>query len=140
MRAGTSRGETEMGAESEEALSRRERQIMDVGYARGEATAADVLGGVPGPPTKTAVRTLLRILEEKGHLTHRQDGLTYVYRASRPRGRAGRSALRRVLQTFFDGSLEKAVAAHLGDAATELSPDELNRLSDLIDRARKKGK
>src|ERR671913_69924 len=121
-------------------LSRRERQIMDIVYAQGGATAVEVVRGMPDPPTKTAVRTLLRILEEKGHLTHRQDGLTYVYRASRPRGRAGRSALRRVLQTFFDGSLEKAVAAHLGDAATELSPDELNRLSDLIDRARKKGK
>jgi BlaI family transcriptional regulator, penicillinase repressor len=130
----------EMGSKPEETLSRRERQIMDVVYARGEATAVDVLGGLPDPPTKTAVRTLLRILEEKGHLTHRQDGLTYVYRASRPRGRAGRSALQRVLQTFFDGSLEKAVAAHLGDAATELSSDELNRLADIIDQARRKGK
>jgi predicted transcriptional regulator len=129
-----------MGLKPEETLSRRERQIMDVVYARGEATAADVLGGLPDPPTKTAVRTLLRILEEKGHLTHRQRGLTYVYRASRPRGRAGRSALQRVLQTFFDGSLEKAVAAHLGDAATELSADELNRLADIIDQARRKGK
>ncbi len=129
-----------MGLKPEETLSRRERQIMDVVYARGEATAADVLGGLPDPPTKTAVRTLLRILEEKGHLTHRQKGLTYVYRASRPRGRAGRSALQRVLQTFFDGSLEKAVAAHLGDAATELSADELNRLADIIDQARRKGK
>jgi predicted transcriptional regulator len=129
-----------MGSKPEESLSRRERQIMDVVYARGEATAVDVLGGLPDPPTKTAVRTLLRILEEKGHLTHRQEGLTYVYRASRPRGRAGRSALRRVLETFFDGSLEKAVAAHLGDAATELSNEELNRLADLIDQARNKGK
>src|SRR5581483_10646808 len=113
---------------SEEHLSRRERQIMDVVYARGEATAADVFGDLPDPPSKTAVRTLLRILAEKGHLTHRQDGLRYVYRPSRPRERAGRSALRRVLDTFFDGSLEKAVAAHLGDAATDLSPKELKRL------------
>src|SRR4051812_49085562 len=104
-----------MGLKPDENLSRRERQIMDVVYARGEATAAEVLDGLPDPPTKTSVRTLLRILEEKGHLTHRQDGLTYVYKASRPRGRVGRSALRRVLQTFFDGSIEKAVAAHLGD-------------------------
>src|SRR3954467_9828241 len=122
-----------MGSKTEETLSRRERQIMDIVYARSEATAADVLAGLPDPPTKTAVRTLMRILEEKGHLTHRQDGLTYVYRASRPRGRAGRSALQRVLRTFFDGSLEKAVAAHLGDAETVLSADELKRLSDLID-------
>src|SRR5215470_4985098 len=113
------RREVAMESRPEETLSRRERQIMDIVYARGEATAADVLAGLPDPPTKTAVRTLLRILEEKGHLTHRQEGLTYVYRASRPRGRAGRTALRRVLRTFFDGSLEKAVAAHLGDAATE---------------------
>ncbi len=129
-----------MGVKPEESLSRRERQIMDIVYARGEATAADVHGGLPDPPTKTAVRTLLLILEDKGHLTHRQDGLTYVFRASRPRGRAGRSALRRVLQTFFEGSLEKAVAAHLGDAATELSLEELNRLADIIDQARRKGK
>jgi BlaI family transcriptional regulator, penicillinase repressor len=128
-----------MALTPEETLSRRERQIMDVVYARGEATAADVLAGLPDPPTKTAVRTLLRILEDKGHLTHRQDGLTFVYRASRPRGRAGKTALRRVLQAFFDGSLEKAVAAHLGDSATELTNDELNRLADLIDHARRKG-
>jgi predicted transcriptional regulator len=128
-----------MESRTEETLSRRERQIMDVVYARGEATAADVLAGLPDPPTKTAVRTLLRILEGKGHLTHRQEGLAYVYRASRPRGRAGRSALRRVLQTFFDGSLEKAVAAHLGSSATELSADELKRLADLIEHARRKG-
>jgi predicted transcriptional regulator len=129
-----------MGSKPEETLSRRERQIMDIVYARGEATAVDVLGELPEPPTKTAVRTLMRILEDKGHLTHRQDGLTYVYRASRPRGRAGKTALRRVLQTFFDGSLEKAVAAHLGDSAAGLATDELDRLADLIDQARKKGR
>ena len=72
---------------------------------------------LPDPPTNTAVRTMLRILEQKGHLTHRQDGLKFVYRARRPRARAGRTALERVLRTFFDGSLEKAVAAHLGDEA-----------------------
>jgi predicted transcriptional regulator len=128
-----------MGSIPEEALSRRERQIMDIVYTRGETTAAEVAAGLPDPPTRTAVRTLLRILEQKGHLTHRQDGQTFVYRASRPRARAGRSALRRVLRTFFDGSLEKAVAAHLGDAASELSPEELNRLADLIEQARKQG-
>ena len=123
-----------------ETLSRRERQIMDIVYARGEASAQDVLGDLPDPPGKTAVRTLLRILEEKGHLTHRQEGLTYIYRPSRPRSRAGRSALQRVLQTFFDGSLEKAVAAHLGDPASDLSPEELTRLADLIAEARTRGK
>jgi predicted transcriptional regulator len=129
-----------MDARPEESLSRRERQIMDVVYARGEASASDVHAALPDPPSRTAVRTLLRILEEKGHLRHRQEGLAYVYRPSRPRGPAGRSALRRVLDTFFDGSLEKAVAAHLGDAATDLSPEELARLADLINEARKRGK
>src|SRR4051812_34987655 len=94
-----------MGSKPEESLSRRERQIMDAVYARGEATAADVMAGLPDPPTKTAVRTMLRILEQKGHLSHVQDGLTFVYRATRPRARAGRTALQRVLRTFFDGSL-----------------------------------
>lgn len=129
-----------MGSKTDETLSRRERQIMDVVYARGEATAAEVMDGLPEPPTKTAVRTLLGILERKGHLTHRQEGLAYVYRASRPRARAGRSALKRVLQTFFDGSLEKAVCAHLGDSASDLSAEELGRLADVIEQARRKGR
>ena len=129
-----------MAGRSDEQLSRRERQSMDIVYRRGEATAADVLAGLDDAPSNTAVRTILRILEEKGHLKHRQDGLKYVYQPTRPRGHAGRSALQRVLQTFFDGSLEKAVAAHLGDAANDLSPDELARLADLINQARKKGR
>jgi len=126
-----------MTGSSEPHLSRRERQIMDVIYAQGQATAAEVVQALPDAPGKTAVRTLLRILEEKGHLTHKQIGQSYVYRPSRPRGRAGRSALRRVLATFFDGSLEKAVAAHLGDSAADLSPDELARLAEIINHARK---
>ncbi len=128
-----------MGSRPEEALSRRERQIMDVVYALGQATAAEVADRLPDPPTRTAVRTMLRILEQKGHLTHRQEGLAFVYKASRPRARAGRSALERVLKTFFDGSLEKAVAAHLGDAANGMSAEELDRLASLIEQARKKG-
>jgi predicted transcriptional regulator len=128
-----------MADQPAEQLSRRERQIMDVVYRRGQATAAEVLVELPDPPGKTAVRTLLRILEEKGHLKHRQDGLAYVYLPSRPRAQAGKSALRRVLDTFFDGSLEKAVAAHLGDPAADLSPEDLQRLLDLIRQARKKG-
>jgi predicted transcriptional regulator len=126
--------------EAERGLSRRERQIMDVLYQRGEATAAEVHSLLPDPPSKTAVRTLLRILEEKGHAQHIERRLAYVYRPSRSRQRAGRSALRRVLQTFFDDSLEKAVAAHLSDAAVDLSPDELNRLLNLIEQARAKGR
>jgi predicted transcriptional regulator len=129
-----------MAGRPEDPLSRRERQIMDIVYARGAASAADVYADLPDPPGKTAVRTLLRILEEKGHLKHRQDGLRYVYLPTRPRGHAGRSALRRVLHTFFEGSLEKAVAAHLGDPAADLSPAELDRLAALIRQARTKGR
>lgn len=121
-------------------LSRRERQIMDILYARGEATAAEVHRDLPDPPSRTAVRTLLRILEEKGHARHKEDGIRYVYQPNRPRGHAGRSAFQRVLNTFFDGSLEKAVAAHLGDAANDLSAHELARLAELIQHARKKGR
>jgi predicted transcriptional regulator len=125
---------------AEPGLSRRERQIMDVIYARGEATAQEVLGQLADPPSKTAVRTLLRILEEKGHLKHSERGREYVYQPTQPRTRAGRSAFHRVLSTFFDGSLEKAVAAHLADSSVQLSDDELKRLSSLIQQARKKGK
>lgn len=119
-------------------LSRRERQIMDIVYRRGRVTALEVVAEMPDPPSKTAVRTLLRILEEKGQLRHTQEGLTYVYYPCQPRGRAGRSALQRVLQTFFDGSLEKALAAHLGDEDIELTPEELDRLAQLIRQARQK--
>jgi BlaI family transcriptional regulator, penicillinase repressor len=129
-----------MSAKPEDHLSRRERQIMDVVYARGEVTAGQVRVELPDAPSNTAVRTLLRILEEKGHLKHRQDGLRYVYQPSRRRGTVGRSAFTRVLRTFFDGSLEKAVAAHLGDSAVDLSDDELDRLAELIHQARKKGR
>lgn len=121
-------------------LSRRERQILDIVYARGEATAVQVVEDLADPPSRTAVRTLLRILEEKGHLKHRKDGKTYVYRPRRARTQAGQSALRRVLQTFFSGSLEQAVAAHLADEQSNLSPDELQRMVSLIRQARKEGR
>ena len=122
-----------------ETLSRRERQIMEIVYRRGAASAVEVLADLPDPPTKTAVRTLLRILEDKGHLRHRQEGLAYIYVPARSRTQAAKSAFRRVLHTFFEGSLEKAVAAHLGDDASDLPPDELARLANLIRQARKKG-
>ena len=122
-----------------EVLSRRERQIMEIIYRRGQASAVEVLVELPDPPTKTAVRTLLRILEDKGHLKHRQVGLAYIYAPARSRVQAAQSAFRRVLDTFFEGSLEKAVAAHLGDDAADLSAAELARLADLIRQARKKG-
>src|SRR5262245_22252065 len=92
-------------------LSRREREIMDIVYARGEATAAEVNTALADPPSYSAVRTLLRILEEKGHLRHREDGPRYVYVPTQSREKASKSALQRVVQTFFDGSLSGAIAA-----------------------------
>jgi BlaI family penicillinase repressor len=120
-------------------LSRRERQIMDVVYSRGEATANEVLAGLPNPPTNTAVRTLLRILERKGHVSHRRAGKEFVYKPARPAAGAAKSALRRVLATFFGGSIEKALAVHLADPRADLSPDELRRLRALIEQAKSKG-
>jgi predicted transcriptional regulator len=119
-------------------LSRRERQIMEVIYAKGEATATDVLEGMTDPPTRTAVRTFLRILEEKGSLKHTKRGREFVYRPTHGRERTGQSALGRVLQTFFDGSLEKAVASHLADPESGISSAELRRLSALINEAKRK--
>ena len=121
-------------------LSRRERQIMDIVYARGEASATNVLGELPNPPSRASVRTMLRILEERRHLKHYKKGREFIYQPIRPRRRAGQSAMRRVLSTFFDGSLEQAVVAHLGDSAAELSTEELNRLAELIRKAGTKGK
>jgi predicted transcriptional regulator len=122
-------------------LSKRERQIMDVVYAHGEATVTQVLAGMPDAPMRGALRTLLRILERKGHLTHRQIGREFIYRPTRPRGQAGRSAFGRVLDVFFGGSLENAVAAHLSDPrrAGKLSAEELERLSTLIEQAKRQG-
>src|SRR5579862_82068 len=114
---------------------------MDAVYAHGEATISQVLAGLPDPPMRGALRTLVRILERKGHLTHRQEGREFIYRPTRPRSQAGRSAFGRVLDVFFDGSLEHAVAAHLSDPrrAAKLSADELGRLSQLIEKAKKQG-
>jgi predicted transcriptional regulator len=122
-------------------LSKRERQIMDVIYARGEATVAQVMEGIPDPPMRGALRTLLRILEKKGHVTHRKEGREFIYRPMQNRGKAGRSALGRVLDVFFGGSLENAVAAHLSDPrSARLTAEELRRLSDLIEKAMKPGR
>lgn len=126
-----------MSRPAEPSLSRRERQILDVVYALGRASAAEVVTRLPDAPGKTAVRTFLRILEEKGHLVHEEDGRTYVYRPSRPRERAGAGAFRRVLDVFFGGSLEEAVAAHLGESAVDLDDAQLKRLAGLIREARK---
>jgi predicted transcriptional regulator len=121
-------------------FSRRERQIMEAVYARGEASASQVLADLPDPPTRTAVRTFLRILEDKGHLGHRKEGREFIFRPTRPRQQVARSALRRMLSTFFGGSLEGAVAAYLSDPGTKLSSDEIQRLRELIAQAEKKGR
>ena len=120
-------------------LSRRERQIMDLLYQRGRATAAEVQAELPDPPGYSAVRAMLRVLEEKGHVRHMQDGPRYVYLPKVARDRAKRSALRHVVRTFFDGSTEQLVAALLDDGSTQLSEGELDRLAHLIERARKEG-
>ncbi len=120
-------------------LSRRERQIMDVIYHLGKAGVTEVLERLPDPPSYSAVRAMLRILEEKGHLRHEQDGARYVYLATLPHGMARESALKHLLRTFFNNSTETAVAALLDLKGDELSERELDRLSVLIDQARQTG-
>lgn len=120
-------------------LSRRERQIIDILYAQGRATAAEVQSALPDPPSYSAVRAMLRILEEKGHVRHEQDGPRYVYVPTLARDNAKQTALRHVLTTFFEGSAEQAISALLGDKSARLSDAELDRLSRLIDQARKSG-
>jgi BlaI family transcriptional regulator, penicillinase repressor len=118
-------------------LSRRERQIMDILYRRGRATAAEVMEDLPGEPSSSTVRTQLRILESKGHVRHHEEGLRYVYTAEVPRHSARRSALRHLVDTFFDGSSEKVVSALLGGDGSRLTDAELDRLAALIQKARK---
>src|SRR5579871_6112157 len=120
-------------------LSRRERQIMDALYRRGRATAAEVMSDLPGDPSYSTVRTQLRVLEEKGHVTHEEEGLRYVYAPAVPRQAARKSALRHLVETFFDGSAENLVAAVLGNEASTLSDAELDRIARLVDAARKEG-
>ena len=120
-------------------LSRRERQILDILYQRGQATAAEVQAALPEPPSYSAVRALLRILEDKGHIRHDQDGPRYVYLPIIARDNAKRSAMRHMLQTFFDGSAEQAISALLDDSSAKLSSAELERLARMIDTARKSG-
>ena len=118
-------------------LSRRERELMEIVYALGEGTTSQIRERMADPPSRTAVRTFLRILEEKGYLKHREEGREFVYRAVAARGRVGKSVFRRVLETFFEGSLEKALAAHFSDPKTELSAEEVQRLQALIAEAKK---
>jgi len=120
-------------------LSRRERQIMDILYRSGKATAAEVLAAMPDPPSYSAVRAMLRILEEKGHITHEEDGVRYVFVPVVPRDKAKHGAVRHLVDTFFEGSIEQAVAALLDSSSTRMNRAELDRLQKLIDEARKKG-
>ena len=120
-------------------LSRRERQIMDSLYARGEATVSEVLEDLPDAPSYSAVRAMLRKLEEKGHLTHDARGARYVYRPTVPREAAQETALRRLVRTFFDDSPSKVVAALLDSSSAQLSDAELDELSELIEQARRRG-
>ncbi len=120
-------------------LSRRERQIMDALYAAQEATVLQIQEKLPNAPTPMAIRRMLQILEEKGHIRRRKDGREFVYMPRQGRKRAGSKALKHVIDTFFGGSVEDALAAHLGRRETTLTEDELGRLRHLIDEARKKG-
>jgi BlaI family penicillinase repressor len=118
-------------------FSRRERQILDVLYRLGRATASDVRAGLPDPPSYSAVRAMLRILEEKGHVRHEEDGPRYVYIPTVRRDAAKRSALRHLLNTFFDGSASQVMAALFEISARDLDDEELTRLGRLIDQAKK---
>lgn len=121
-------------------LSRRERQIMDIIYRRGQATAAEVLEELPDPPSYSAVRAMLRLLEEKGVVRHQQDGPRYVFLPTVSREKAKQSAMKQLLQTFFDDSTEQAVAALLDMSRAKLSDKELGRLAEMIEQARKEGR
>lgn len=120
-------------------LSRRERQIMDILYRLGSATVGEVLAELPDQPSYSTVRAQLRVLEEKGHVRHEEVGLRYVYSPTVPREAARRSALNHLVDTFFEGSVEKVVAALVGGEASRLSPDEMDRLANMIEKVRKGG-
>jgi BlaI family penicillinase repressor len=129
-----------MVLEKQHKLSRRERQILDILYQRGKASAAEVLAALPEPPGYSAVRAMLRVLEEKGHIRHEEQGLKYVFLPTVPRERAKRSAVKHLLDTFFNGSAEQAVAALLDASASSLTREELDRMAGLIEKAREEGK
>ena len=120
-----------------EALSRRERQILDILYAKGRATAAEIQAALPDSPSYSTTRALLRILEEKGHAKHEDDGPRYVFLPTVSRQKARVTALRHMLQTFFDGSAADAAAALVDGSAAKMSTEELNRLEAVIDRVKK---
>ena len=121
-------------------LSRRERQIMDILYQRGKASASEVREAMEAAPGYSAVRAMLRVLEEKGHVKHQAEGLKYVYVPVVTRDKAKRSAVKHVMETFFNGSAEQIVAALLDVSSTRLTREELDRMSELIEQAKKEGK
>ncbi len=121
-------------------LSRRERQIMDAVFVLGQATVNNVVETIPSPPTAMAVRRMMHILEEKGHLRRRQSGREVIYVPRESKGKAGRSALEKVLETFFGGSLEEALAAHLHSRKDEVTADERERLIALIEQTKREGR
>lgn len=121
-------------------LSRRERQIMDILYQRGKASASEVREAMADAPGYSAVRAMLRVLEEKGHIRHQEEGLKYVYLPTVTRDRAKKSAVKHLLDTFFNNSPEQIVAALLDVSSTQLTREELDRMSELIDKAKKEGK
>ena len=125
---------------SQKNLSRRERQIMDIIYQRGQATAAEVLDDLPDPPSYSAVRAMLKVLEDKGHVRHKQQGPRYVFLPRVSREKAKRSAVQHLLQTFFDGSTESAVATLLDVSRSDLSNADLDRLNNLISEAKSEGR
>jgi len=121
-------------------LTRREREIMDIVYRLGRASAQEVLDNLAEPPSYSAVRALLRLLEERGHVRHIEEGGRYVFSPAVPRGEARRKALQHVVSTFFDGSVEQAMLTLVESSRTKLSSDELDRLAEIVERARQEGK
>ena len=119
------------------ALSRREREIMDILYRLGRATANEVIAELPDQPHSSTVRTQLRVLEEKGHVRHEEEGLRYIYLPVSPRHTVRQSALRHLIETFFEGSTEKMLSTLLGGGSSKLSDEELDRLSQVIEKAKK---
>jgi BlaI family transcriptional regulator, penicillinase repressor len=129
-----------MASEDFSGLSRRERQIMDFLFQNGNGSVSDVMEGIADPPSYSAVRAMLRTLEQKGRITHLEEGRAYIYRPTLRKDTARRGALAHVLKTFFDGSTEQAVAALLELKGTKLSEAELDRVAELIDKAKREGR
>jgi predicted transcriptional regulator len=129
-----------MATPKDRALTRRERQIMDILYRRGRATAAEVMGDLTGDPSYSTVRTQLRVLEEKGQVRHDEEGLRYVYSPAVTRRTARKSALRHLVDTFFDGSAEQVVGALLGGEGAHVSEEELARIVEMVAKAKKESK